>query len=388
MSLARSRSLLAFVATTAVGTLGFAGSAAAATFAANPPSLGPITDHATGCDATGATPRNVTFTVTGMTAPISDVQVGFTMSPILDWAGDLEVVLLAPNGASKTILGRTGTTTAAGCGDSSDLAGPYTFSDGATAPPSGGWWQAATAAAATAEIPSGTYRATNIGGAGAVNPQPPTTITPSFTGVPNPNGTWTLRFSDHGGGGVGAVGAATVSIVGADTTAPQTQIDSGPADGASLASTAAAFTFSANDPASTFECKLDDDVFAACASPKDYSGLSNGSHTFSVRASDIAVNVDASPATRTWAADTTPPETQIDSAKAKKRKAKFSFSSSESGSTFKCKLDKKVFESCTSPQKLKRLKSGKHKFSVEAIDAAGNVDATPATARVKVHKPR
>ena len=41
-------------------------------------------------------------------------------------------------------------------------------------------------------------------------------------------------------------------------------------------------------------------AYAACASPKAYSGLSTGSHRFSVRATDAAGNSDASPATKTW----------------------------------------------------------------------------------------
>ena len=88
-------------------------------------------------------------------------------------------------------------------------------------------------------------------------------------------------------------------------------------------------------------------------------------------------------------ADSTPPQTTIDKGpkkKTTKRKAKFVFSSSEAGSTFECKLDKKPYKSCTSPQKYKRLKRGKHKFSVRATDAAGNTDATPAKYRWKVKK--
>ena len=87
--------------------------------------------------------------------------------------------------------------------------------------------------------------------------------------------------------------------------------------------------------------------------------------------------------------DSTPPQTTIDKGpkkKTKKRKAKFVFSSSEAGSTFECKLDKKPYKSCTSPQKYKRLKRGKHKFSVRATDAAGNTDATPAKYKWKVKR--
>ncbi len=89
------------------------------------------------------------------------------------------------------------------------------------------------------------------------------------------------------------------------------------------------------------------------------------------------------------ATDTTPPETSI--AKAPKRKsatrrARIEFSASEAGSTFECKLDKAEFGPCTSPAKLKKLRRGRHRFEVRAIDAAGNVDPTPAKAGWRVRR--
>ena len=82
-----------------------------------------------------------------------------------------------------------------------------------------------------------------------------------------------------------------------------------------------------------------------------------------------------------------PPETTITKGapnKLDKHKVKFKFTSSEPDSTFECKLDKKQFKPCTSPRKYKRLDEGKHKFKVRAIDAAGNVDPTPAKDKFKV----
>lgn len=97
----------------------------------------------------------------------------------------------------------------------------------------------------------------------------------------------------------------TVSLSGAgvDTIAPNTVINTHPTN--TTASASAAFTFSGTDnltpPASlTFECKLDGGAYAACSSPKNYSGLSAGTHIFLVRAKDQAGKTDATPASFIW----------------------------------------------------------------------------------------
>ena len=93
-----------------------------------------------------------------------------------------------------------------------------------------------------------------------------------------------------------------------DTTAPATTIASGPTQGSSVGSNAANFTFTSEAQA-RFECKLDAGAFVPCSDPQpqSYTGLSEGSHTFQVRAIDLADNADATPASRTWTVDTTPP---------------------------------------------------------------------------------
>ena len=83
--------------------------------------------------------------------------------------------------------------------------------------------------------------------------------------------------------------------------------------------------------------------------------------------------------------DTTAPATRLGkhpSRRTSVRLAVFRFSASEAGSHFQCKLDKKPFRGCGSPFKRKVSAAhgagAKHVFMVRAIDAAGNVDATPA----------
>jgi hypothetical protein len=80
--------------------------------------------------------------------------------------------------------------------------------------------------------------------------------------------------------------------------------------------------------------------------------------------------------------DTTPPNTRLTAAPARRtrvRRARFRFTATESGSSFQCKLDRRRWTSCRSPQAYRRLTKGLHVFRVRARDAAGNADPTPAT---------
>jgi len=83
-----------------------------------------------------------------------------------------------------------------------------------------------------------------------------------------------------------------------DTTAPDTQILTSPANPSF--SPDATFTFTSPDPAATFECSLNGAAFSTCTSPRTYTGLVQGSSTFEVRAKDTLGNTDASPAAYSW----------------------------------------------------------------------------------------
>lgn len=99
--------------------------------------------------------------------------------------------------------------------------------------------------------------------------------------------------------------AHTVTV---DNTAPDTTITSGPTG--TVTGTSATFGFTSSETGSTFECKLDTGDWQNCSSPKEYTGLAAGEHTFQARATDAAGNTDATAASRTWtitAGDTTAP---------------------------------------------------------------------------------
>jgi hypothetical protein len=87
-----------------------------------------------------------------------------------------------------------------------------------------------------------------------------------------------------------------------DITAPEATLDSGPSG--TLSSGSASFAFSFSEANSAFECSLDGGAFVLCSSPKSYVNPSDGSHTFSVRATDAVGNTDATPASRTWTVST------------------------------------------------------------------------------------
>ncbi len=168
-----------------------------------------------------------------------------------------------------------------------------------------------------------------------------------------------------------------------DATAPDTVLVMGPP---SLDNTIdPALTFTGSDPGGgtvTFECKLDGGAFAPCSSP-DQVTITDGSHSFEVRAVDAAGNVDPTPATHAWALDSSTPDTAITTgpiaASTVLPNVSFTFSSPDAAATFECSLDGDVFAACTSPKAYPGLADGPHTFTARAKNAAGTVDPSPAT---------
>ena len=164
---------------------------------------------------------------------------------------------------------------------------------------------------------------------------------------------------------------------------PDTELTSGPP--AETQSTAARFEFRSNEQGTTFRCRLDGGTPTPCSSPWDYAGLSAGAHSFQAAAVDAAGTADSTPATWSWTVnpalpDTRAPETTVTYGPVSTyaTTARLEFASDESGGSFTCKLDAGAWSACSSPQDYAALSVGPHAFSVRAVDAAGNVDVSPA----------
>jgi hypothetical protein len=121
-----------------------------------------------------------------------------------------------------------------------------------------------------------------------------------FTGLSNGAHSVTVVATD----GVGN-NSVQVRNFNVDANPPQTTITANPPSATN--STSASFSFTSSEGSSTFECSIDGAPVGPCTSPENYTGLSEGSHTFSVRATDQYGNVDQTPATYTWSVDLTAP---------------------------------------------------------------------------------
>ena len=123
--------------------------------------------------------------------------------------------------------------------------------------------------------------------------------TSPYTTPPLEDGNWRIEVHAMNAAGRAVTEARRPLTV--DTTAPDSSITSGPTGTAR--STSVSFEFSSSESGPSFECRLDDGAWSACTSPKNYSSLSQGSHTLEVAATDAAGNRDATPAMRSWNVD-------------------------------------------------------------------------------------
>ena len=179
----------------------------------------------------------------------------------------------------------------------------------------------------------------------------------------------------------------------ADTTAPEVEITSSPDD--PTQETSASFSFEANEPVQTFECRLDGGSFEECVSPENAAGpLDPGGHTFAVRAVDLAGNV-GEPATVEWTIE--PGEgpsiaiTDGPDELTNQPRADFTLEAGDGAVSLECSLDGEDFETCSTPVSFE-VDEDEHIFTARALNAAGTVgpeasyswtlDTTPPTVEI------
>ena len=205
-------------------------------------------------------------------------------------------------------------------------------------------------------------------------------------------------------GNIGPAATRTVTVAAAPVvtflSGPDGRLDpvSGEPDGASGTENAV-FTFESDQPGSTFECSLDGVRLPAVrcgrpsrASRRAPSGSSRAAtHEFAVRATnpqgivgEEAVYewlVQLGPGRRRRRTRRSPPGRRT--ARCSRRRSSRSPAPTTGRprptSAFECALDSTTsWNSCTSPEQFSDLTRGSHTLRVRAVDAAGNIESTPA----------
>jgi len=197
------------------------------------------------------------------------------------------------------------------------------------------------------------------------------------TALTNGSHTLSVRATDAAGNTDATPATYTWQV---NSPLPVTTIASKPANPSN--SSIGNFTFTNSKTPVTYECNLDSVGWAACGATYSTPTLLDGSHTLQVRSTDAGANLEDPAVTYTWVIDTVPPNTTIDGKPANpsgSATGDFTFTSSETPSTFECKLDTGDWAACPATYTTPVLSNGTHTLGVRATDAAGNVDATPAT---------
>lgn len=164
-----------------------------------------------------------------------------------------------------------------------------------------------------------------------------------------------------------------------DSSAPTIQFTQTP----SAIENSGATTFSfqginANQGIVAYRCRLDSGSYSSCNSPRSLSGLSDGSHSFSVIGQDSAGNNSAA-ITYTWQVDTKKPTIAFVETPKKlgnSDTAKIGLQAYDMGSGIKemqCRLNSAAFAKCNASTTFTNLSSGTHSVEARSIDNAGNI---------------
>lgn len=144
--------------------------------------------------------------------------------------------------------------------------------------------------------------------------------------------------------------------------------------GAQTNRTDATFALTASRAPAAFACSLDGKAFTACGPTLSLLALAAGGHELRVRATDRFGQVEPAPAAFAWTVDLTPPDTWV-LAVARDAQGLVSFAS-EPGAGFECRFGTGDWGPCATGLSVAVPAPA---LAVRAVDAAGNVDASPAS---------
>jgi large repetitive protein len=179
-------------------------------------------------------------------------------------------------------------------------------------------------------------------------------------------------------------GFGEIVVVSGTHVPPDTTITRGPRNGAEVRGQPI-FDFTGSDDVVspndlTFECSVDADEWSSCESP--LAGvIEDGWHTLRIRALDDMLNVDPTPAARSWRIDTkAPSRPSVRAPRPATRGTVYRFSSTDRGTSshrlrFRCAIDTRRLHACASRYRL-QLPPGRHVLRVRAVDPAGNESGT------------
>ena len=171
------------------------------------------------------------------------------------------------------------------------------------------------------------------------------------------------------------------------------------APGSNTSSNTAIFEFSANDTGGSedkgvgikqIECSIDNSNFTACVSPVEITPniLTDGNHTFKIRAEDNVGNMNPAPSSFNWTIDTISPlyylsavdgnESIITNSRIHSNLISFEFSGNDTGvgiSNFECSIDNLTFLLVAAQQFTSaNITDGTHTFEVLSVDNSTNKD--------------
>ncbi len=142
----------------------------------------------------------------------------------------------------------------------------------------------------------------------------------------------------------------------------------------------ARFVFQARSQGSgikEIQCKIDNGAYGVCSSPKLLNNLSEGNHSFSIKAVNQAGGT-SDVISHQWTVDTRRPTLRITSHPEETTgysSASFTFQAGDTGSGLRevqCKVDREPYRQCYNPISLNHLSEGVHTIMIRGGDKAGN----------------